>query len=59
MNTGNAEVQVQVWREMLQQPRREPMGIGTVSGALQPIVSTQRVAESSRESALLLGAHVR
>jgi peptide/nickel transport system substrate-binding protein len=38
MNTGNKSVQTDVWREMLANHAENQWVIGTVSGALQPIV---------------------
>jgi peptide/nickel transport system substrate-binding protein len=38
MNTGNEDVQTNVWREMLRNHAENQWVIGTVSGALQPIV---------------------
>jgi peptide/nickel transport system substrate-binding protein len=38
MATGDAEMQARIWREMLQNHAENQWTIGTVSGALQPIV---------------------
>ncbi|HZH53187.1 MAG TPA: ABC transporter substrate-binding protein [Microvirga sp.] len=38
MNTGNRDVQREVWREMLRNHAENQWAIGTVAGALQPIV---------------------
>jgi peptide/nickel transport system substrate-binding protein len=38
MNTGDAGVQVNVWREMLRNHAENQWVIGTVAGALHPIV---------------------
>ena len=38
MNTGNHDVQRDVWREMLRNHAENQWVIGTVAGALQPIV---------------------
>lgn len=38
MNTGNREVQRDVWTEMLRNHAENQWSIGTISGALQPIV---------------------
>jgi peptide/nickel transport system substrate-binding protein len=38
MNTGNREVQRTAWREMLQNHAENQWTIGTIAGALQPIV---------------------
>ncbi len=39
MNTGNREVQRNAWREMLRNHVENQWIIGTISGALQPIVA--------------------